>query len=203
VRELIDDINAAQPTFEFLGFLDDGDLDDLSRSRIRGVVLGSATGLATLDADYVVAIGAPEPRRRIDELARAHGRRAASLIHPTATVGRDVRWDEGVIVAAGSRLTTNIVVGRHSHINVNCTIGHDTFIGEYATLFSGVHLGGGVVIEDDATLGSGCVVLPYVRVGRGALVGAGAVAVHDVPPGVAVVGPAARPTLRRGDHQQD
>lgn len=47
---------------------------------------------------------------------------------------------------------------------------------------------GSVVIEDGAWLGAGCIVLPGRRIGKGAVVGAGAVVVEDVPPFSIVVG---------------
>jgi serine acetyltransferase len=49
-----------------------------------------------------------------------------------------------------------------------------------------------VVIEDDVWLGTNVVVLPGVRVGRGAVVGAGAVVTEDVPPFTVVAGVPAR-----------
>ncbi len=51
------------------------------------------------------------------------------------------------------------------------------------------------MIEEGASLGLGSVILPNVRVGRGAVVGAGAVVVRDVAPGATVLGAVARPTL--------
>ena len=52
---------------------------------------------------------------------------------------------------------------------------------------------GPIVIEDDAWLGTGCIVFPNVRIGRGAVVGAGAVVTRDVPPFTIVVGVPAKP----------
>ena len=49
-----------------------------------------------------------------------------------------------------------------------------------------------VVIEDDADLGVNSVILPGVTVGRGAIVGAGAVVTEDVPPYAVVAGVPAR-----------
>jgi sugar O-acyltransferase (sialic acid O-acetyltransferase NeuD family) len=195
VLELVRDINAATPTFRFVGFLDDGPVNGGLLDRVGATVLGATSRLADVEARFVVAIGAPGPRRRIDALARSHGRAAASLVHPWATIGTDVRIGDGAIVAAGARLTTHVAVGRHAHVNFNCTIGHDVVIGDFATLFPGVHVSGGCVIEEGATLGTGCVIVPNVRVGRGATVGAGAVVVRDVEPDTTVVGPAARPSL--------
>jgi UDP-2-acetamido-3-amino-2,3-dideoxy-glucuronate N-acetyltransferase len=52
------------------------------------------------------------------------------------------------------------------------------------------------VVERRATLGSGAIVLGGVRIGEGALVGAGAVVTQDVPPGKTVVGNPARLRVR-------
>ena len=149
-----------------------------------------------LQAAVVIAIAAPTPRRRIDEHARAIGLRAARLVHPWASVGASVVIEEGVVIGAGSRLTTSVVVGRHAHVNVNCTIGHDAVLESFVTVFPGVHVSGGCRVEEGAILGTGCVLLPGVCVGRDAEVGAGAVVVRDVAPGTIVVAPAGRPTLR-------
>ena len=51
---------------------------------------------------------------------------------------------------------------------------------------------GGIVIEDDAWLGVGVLVLDGVRIGKGAVVGAGAVVSRDVPDGAIAVGVPAR-----------
>jgi UDP-2-acetamido-3-amino-2,3-dideoxy-glucuronate N-acetyltransferase len=48
------------------------------------------------------------------------------------------------------------------------------------------------IVEDRASLGSGAVILAGVRIGKGALVGAGAVVTRDVPDGATVVGNPAR-----------
>lgn len=55
-------------------------------------------------------------------------------------------------------------------------------------------LHGEVVIGDDAWLGTGCIVFPNVRIGTGAVVGAGAVVTRDVPDYTIVAGVPARPT---------
>jgi len=39
-----------------------------------------------------------------------------------------------------------------------------------------------IVIEDDVWIGAGCIILPGVQIGRGSVIGAGAVVTHDIPP---------------------
>src|SRR6185503_16680288 len=51
---------------------------------------------------------------------------------------------------------------------------------------------GGITIEDDVWLGHGAIVLSGVRIGKGAVVGAGSVVTRDVPAGAVVAGAPAR-----------
>jgi acetyltransferase-like isoleucine patch superfamily enzyme len=62
---------------------------------------------------------------------------------------------------------------------------------EVPVLFSPIELGR-VAIEDDSDLGIGAIVLPGVTIGRGAIVGAGAVVTSDVPPNTIAAGGPAR-----------
>lgn len=51
---------------------------------------------------------------------------------------------------------------------------------------------GGIIVEDDVWLGAGVTVLDGVKIGRGAVVGAGSVVTHDIPPGAIAAGVPAR-----------
>ena len=61
---------------------------------------------------------------------------------------------------------------------------------------------GGITIEDEAWLGYGVIVLSGVRIGKGAVVGAGAVVTNDVPDGGVAVGVPAKTIRMRGDISQ-
>ena len=60
--------------------------------------------------------------------------------------------------------------------------------------YDGVH--GGVDIGNDAWLGTGCIIMPNVRIGRGAIIGAGAVVNKDVPDYTLVAGVPAKEIKR-------
>jgi acetyltransferase-like isoleucine patch superfamily enzyme len=60
-----------------------------------------------------------------------------------------------------------------------------------------------VVIEDHAWIGVRAVIMPGVRIGSGAIVGAGAVVTRDVPPRSIVFGNPARPVATRPEEEVD
>jgi len=188
VLDVVEAVNAASPTFEFLGFLDDGPVDDVLLRRRNARLLGTSEDLAVIEAEYLIGIGSPDARRRIDRLATGFGRRAAIAIHPTATLGSDLRIGPGAVVTAGSRLTTNITLGRHVHANTNSTIGHDCLIGDYVTINPGANVSGGVTLQEGVTLGTSSAVIQGITIGHDTVIGAGAVVVRDLPPNIVAVG---------------
>jgi maltose O-acetyltransferase len=96
-----------------------------------------------------------------------------------------------------------IEIGDNSGIGVDCRvphnirIGNDVMMGPDVLIFRRNHsfddvdipmrLQGykdtlPVVIEDDVWLGARVIILPGIRIGKGAIIGAGAVVTKDVPP---------------------
>ena len=57
---------------------------------------------------------------------------------------------------------------------------------------------GGIIIEDDVWLGYGVIVLDGVRIGRGAVIGAGSVVTQNIPADAVAVGVPARVVKMRG-----
>lgn len=194
-RELLDiveAINANNPRYEFLGFLDDTGGNDALLTRRNTTVIGPISDLERIDAVYAIGMGASEARRRFDQLATSWGRQAAVLIHPEATLGSDLTTSPGCVIAAGARVTTHTSLGRHTHLNINATVSHDCSLGDYVTLSPGSHVSGWTVLEHGVTLGTGAITKDRINIGEGSIVGAGAVVVADVPAFVIAKGVPAR-----------
>jgi sugar O-acyltransferase (sialic acid O-acetyltransferase NeuD family) len=186
-REVLDDL-------EFLGFVDDGPVDEELLGRRSARLLGPVAD-STFVASYVIGIGNATVRQRIDVELRQRGLEPARLIHPSSSLGSDLRIGRGSVITAGVRITTNIELGDHVHLNLNCTIGHDCVIGDFVSVFPGATVSGNVTIGAGSTIGTGANVLPGVSIGEGAFVGAGAVVTKHVEAGQTVVGSPARPLL--------
>ena len=178
------------------GFVDDApSAADLERVDVLGSrVVGSVDDLNRRTDPFSadLAIGCASARRTIASRLDQSPVTFPVLIHPDATVGHHVRFAEGVVVAAGSRLSTNIEVGRHVHIDQNAVVGHDCNLGDFSRLNPQACVSGGVTIGRGALVGANATVLQGLDVGDDAIVGAGAVAVRDVPPSATVIGIPAR-----------
>jgi acetyltransferase-like isoleucine patch superfamily enzyme len=85
----------------------------------------------------------------------------------------------------------------------NIIIGDNVLIAPRVTLITQTHpispdrffkssISGKIVIEDNVWIGSGVIILPDITIGKGTVVGAGAVVTKDVPPYSVVAGVPAR-----------
>ena len=152
-------------------------------------------------AMIAAGIGNPSAREAVTTRAVRLGLRPASLVHPRVEKSQWVTLGAGVVICAGTILTTNIRLGDHVQINLDCTIGHDVDLEVYATLAPGVHVSGWVKLGRLAYVGTGAVIIngtqeqPLV-VGDDAIVGAGACVTRSVGAGVTVVGVPAKPVAR-------
>jgi sugar O-acyltransferase (sialic acid O-acetyltransferase NeuD family) len=201
-REVLDVIEAAAldgAAYRCIGFLD----DDPRRAggSLRGhAVLGDHTWILAPgrgDVRYVLGIGAPAVKARLGGTLESAGRRAATLVHPLASLTGRVALAPGVVLAPYASATTDVRLGAHAHLNVHASVSHDCDVGAYAHLAPGARLAGAVRVGEGCEVGIGAVVVPNVEIGPWSIVGAGAVVTASLPPDCTAVGVPARVIRRR------
>lgn len=156
---------------------------------------------ASADTAVSIPIADAALRRRIDAEMRAAGRAFVSIVAPTCVFRGPSQIGEGAILCDHVVITANVVIGRHFHANLFSYVAHDCVVGDFVTLAPRACVNGNTVIEDDVYVGTGAVLKQGtpdrpLRIGRGAVIGMGAVVTKDVPAGAVVVGNPARPLDR-------
>lgn len=148
-----------------------------------------------------LAIADGAVRARLAHICAEAGLGVFSARATNVVVMDDVEIGDGAILSPFVTLTSNIRIGRHFHANIHSYVAHDCIIGDFVTFAPGVKCNGNVVIEDHAYIGTGAILRQGrpgapLTIGRGAVVGMGAVVTRDVPPGVTVVGKPAKPLIK-------
>jgi len=109
------------------------------------------------------------------------------IIGPDCTIHDYCMFYDNLVLGRGVRIGAHTLIIPENHTFAT----REKFIFQQPCVFEGV------VFEDDIWVGSNVVVLDGVRVGKGAIIAAGAVVTKNVPPYTIVGGVPARPIRER------
>ncbi|RXT05664.1 2,3,4,5-tetrahydropyridine-2,6-dicarboxylate N-acetyltransferase [Ammoniphilus sp. CFH 90114] len=145
--------------------------------------------------DYVV-----ESDRRNSAIPLLDTKHIQARIEPGAIIRDQVEIGNNAVIMMGAVINIGAVVGEGTMIDMNVVLGGRATVGNNCHIGAGAVLAGvieppsasPVIVEDDVVVGANAVLLEGVRVGKGAVVAAGAVVVDDVPPYTVVAGTPAR-----------
>lgn len=181
-------------------YVDDGDkLDKLDYYKVlnyQQFLQHSATKKC-----ITIAIANSQVREKLNAKLVKDNIEIINVIANNALQYDNITMGKGSIICGFVHLTSNIKIGKGFHANIYSYIAHDCVIGDFVTFAPRVSCNGNVHIEDHAYIGTGAVLRqgtpdkPLI-IGKGAIVGMGAVVTKDVPAGVTVVGNPARPLIK-------
>jgi acetyltransferase-like isoleucine patch superfamily enzyme len=176
-----------------------------------------------LQADPGVLLGYPSgraPGARL-ELGPDARIRSGSVLYGGARIGARFECGHHVVLREDCLVGDDVSVWSNSVVDYGCRLGHrvkihsNCYVAQFTQLEDDAFLAPGVTIANDLypgqaasaavmsgpTIGAGAqvgvnvTILPYVHIGAGALIGAGAVVVHDIPDGCVAYG---NPAVVRG-----
>lgn len=135
------------------------------------------------DIYFMVAIGGERGKIRIEisDYLKNHGLKEHIIIHEKAFVAKSSEIEAGAQILATAAVNSNAKIGRQCIINTGAIVEHDCILGNGVHIAPGATLAGEVIVENFATIYTGASIGPRVRIGEGAVVGAGSVVLKDIP----------------------
>lgn len=180
VSLIIQQINELEQTWNLLGFIDDN-TDNWGKVINGYSVIGGIDSLEFLSNDTYIVIAIANYKVKKNIVNKINNKfKFATIVHPKVWIHDYMTVGEGTIIYEGAILTANIEIGNHVIISPKCGVGHDSIIKDYVSLLWNVNVSGNDIIEEGVMMGSGSTVIQGKKIGKGSIIGAGAVVVNDI-----------------------
>ncbi|MBN1592267.1 MAG: N-acetyltransferase [Candidatus Coatesbacteria bacterium] len=169
-----------------------------------------------IDAGVIVGY---RPGRNVEDLSLIIGPgaklRSGTVIYLGSVIGSQFETGHNVVIREENKIGDRVSIWGNSVIDYGCRIGSDVkihtgvYVAQFTTIEDDVFMAPGVQIANDlhpictecmvgptiksgVRIGVNATILPRITIGENVLVGAGAVVVRDVEPGMVVAGSPAR-----------
>ena len=172
---LIQHINKEKPTWNVIGYIDDG--VDVGTECKYGKVLGNCDTLNAWDkpVSVVIAIGSCKALEVVSKKIVNPNVEFPNIVAPNVFYfdEESVTMGKGNIVTFGCRFSCNTRLGDFNVLNGNISLGHDATLGSYNVLFPETRISGQTSIGDSNFFGARVFVAQCLKVGNDCRFGAG------------------------------
>lgn len=174
---LIKQINDVEPTWDFLGFYDDGLKKGVHED--FGIILGGISELNAVEEplSIVVALGTPQILKTVVEKITNENIEFPNIISPDLKLldTGSVTLGKGNVFGMGNYLSCNVRIGDFNMFVGFSTIGHDVVMGNFNCLMPASRISGKVVIGSQNLFGTSSVILQGLNIGNHTTVAPGSI----------------------------
>ena len=187
---LIQHINKEKPTWNVIGYIDDG--VEVGTECKYGRVLGNCDTLNAWDkpVSVVIAIGSCKALEVVSKKIVNPNVEFPNIVAPNVFYfdEESVTMGKGNIVTFGCRFSCNTRLGDFNVLNGNISLGHDATLGNYNVLFPETRISGQTSIGDSNFFGARVFVAQCLKVGNDCRFGAGAYILRKTKDGCLYMG---------------
>lgn len=121
-------------------------------------------------------------------LSLIHNFTFINAIHPSVSIGRNVKLGSGIVIMAGVVVNPDAVIESFCILNTGAQLEHNCVMGEFSHLSAGSITGGKVRIGKYSAITLGVTILDRLTIGENTVVGSGSLVMHDLPDNVLAYG---------------
>lgn len=191
---LINKINRVEPTWNFLGFYDDG--HERGEKNDMGPVLGNVEDLNKVNKPLavVIVIGNPQTVKIVRDKITNKNIYFPNIIDPDTEFMNNnlISLGEGNVICTHCLFSLNVKIGNFNSFNGSIGVGHDTVIGDYNAIMPEVRISGNVIIGNLNFFGLKSGVIQGKKIGDNTKIGAGSVLMNNTRDGYLYIGTPAR-----------
>ena len=158
---VVADAAFSNSTIEIIGFLDDGDIDN-----ILGVSkLGKISDIEKFrEYKFHIALGNNRLRKELSEKIGVEN--LITIVHPNAYLSKDLKIGNGCYIGANVVMNSKSQLGNSVIVNTGSIVEHDCILENYSHLSYGVLLGSGVTVKEEVYVDMGEVIKRGITVER-------------------------------------
>jgi sugar O-acyltransferase (sialic acid O-acetyltransferase NeuD family) len=178
---LLNKINAIKPTWNLIGFFDDGVM--VGSVNRYGRVLGNLNDLNNYPypLNVIISIANPKVLKYIAESITNPNIDFPNIIATNVNVFDEeaISMGKGNIIFWGCRLSCDVEIGDFNLINGAVSLGHDAKLGNWNVLGPSTRLSGACRVGNENLFGVESVVLQGINIGNKTKIGIGSIVIRN------------------------
>ena len=188
---LLNKINEVEPTWELVGFFDDG-IEKGTQVSHFGKVLGGIDELNAWPTELSIAItiGSPKIVQTLVSKITNPNIQFPNIIAPTVYFAdKDTfKIGKGNIIQKHCSFSCDVTIGDFNVMDGADVFGHDDVVGSFNTFMPAMRISGEVTIGDGNFFGVSSIILQQIKIGNNVRLGAGSVLMRKPKEGCLYIG---------------